>query len=185
MTYNNKAQAAMEFLTTYGWAFLVILLAIAGLSYFGVFDLGRVLPDGCTIEHPKLQCGDVFRLFASGTGQGGEIMMGITNVANQAIVIDQVLIGERSLEAVCDTNDIGSGNEFRPADSSSGWTDTYTINPGQTVELQINILDSERTTCGFETNIGQKKTYDFEMIFTQGNSGINQIAVGSITAVVQ
>jgi len=40
-----KGQAALEFLTTYGWAFLVILVAIGGLSYFGVFDFSKYSPD--------------------------------------------------------------------------------------------------------------------------------------------
>lgn len=31
-----KGQAALEFLTTYGWAFLVILVMIGALTYFGV-----------------------------------------------------------------------------------------------------------------------------------------------------
>ena len=34
----EKGQAAMEFLTTYGWAFLVIIVAISGLYYMDVFD---------------------------------------------------------------------------------------------------------------------------------------------------
>ena len=46
----KKAQAAMEFLMTYGWAILVVLAAIAALAYFGVFNMGNVLPDKCTLE---------------------------------------------------------------------------------------------------------------------------------------
>jgi hypothetical protein len=43
----KKGQAAMEFLMTYGWAILVVLLAVGSLSFFGVFDPGNVLPDQC------------------------------------------------------------------------------------------------------------------------------------------
>ena len=43
----KKAQSALEFLTTYGWAFLVILIMIGALSYFGVLDPSRFLPDKC------------------------------------------------------------------------------------------------------------------------------------------
>ncbi|MDD5086368.1 MAG: hypothetical protein PHV16_01320 [Candidatus Nanoarchaeia archaeon] len=46
----RKGQAAMEFLMTYGWAILVVLLAIAALAYFGVLNPGRYLPASCTIE---------------------------------------------------------------------------------------------------------------------------------------
>lgn len=44
---NLKSQAALEFLTTYGWAFLVILIMIGTLAYFGILSPGRLLPDRC------------------------------------------------------------------------------------------------------------------------------------------
>ena len=46
---NKKAQAAMEFLMTYGWAILVVLAAIAALAYFGVLNPERFLPNKCTL----------------------------------------------------------------------------------------------------------------------------------------
>ncbi|MBN1645473.1 hypothetical protein JW868_00365 [Candidatus Woesearchaeota archaeon] len=44
----RKAQAAMEFLMTYGWAILVVLAAIGALAYFGVLTPSRYLPSQCT-----------------------------------------------------------------------------------------------------------------------------------------
>ena len=46
---DKKAQAAMEFLMTYGWAILVVLAAIAALAYFGVLSPDRFLPEKCTM----------------------------------------------------------------------------------------------------------------------------------------
>jgi hypothetical protein len=45
----KKAQSALEFLTTYGWAFLVILIMIGALAYFGILDPSRFLPDKCVV----------------------------------------------------------------------------------------------------------------------------------------
>ena len=45
----KKAQAAMEFLMTYGWAILVVLAAIGALAYFGVLSPGKLVPDKCTL----------------------------------------------------------------------------------------------------------------------------------------
>ena len=45
----KKAQAAMEFLMTYGWAVLIVLAAIAALAYMGVLNPDRYLPDRCTM----------------------------------------------------------------------------------------------------------------------------------------
>ena len=47
--FNKKAQAAMEFLMTYGWAILVVLAAVAALAYFGVLSPDRFLPEQCTL----------------------------------------------------------------------------------------------------------------------------------------
>lgn len=68
----KRAQAALEFLTTYGWAFLIIIVMIASLSYFGVIEPSRFLPDKC--------------LFGTGIGTcfeytiiGNSIMFKLTN----------------------------------------------------------------------------------------------------------
>ncbi len=45
----KKSQAAMEFLMTYGWAILVVLVAIGALAYFGVLSPDRFLPAKCTL----------------------------------------------------------------------------------------------------------------------------------------
>jgi len=46
---NKKGQAAMEFLMTYGWAILVVLVAIGALAYFGVLSPEKLLPEKCLI----------------------------------------------------------------------------------------------------------------------------------------
>ncbi|MEM0231380.1 MAG: hypothetical protein QXW00_01760 [Candidatus Woesearchaeota archaeon] len=60
----RKGQAAMEFLMTYGWAILVVLVAIAALAYFGVLSPGRFLPRTCTIGQ-GVSCED-FKITADG-----------------------------------------------------------------------------------------------------------------------
>jgi len=44
---HKKSQAALEFLTTYAWAFLVIIIMIGALAYFGVLSPSKLLPDRC------------------------------------------------------------------------------------------------------------------------------------------
>jgi len=43
----KRAQAALEFLTTYGWAFLVIMVMIGALAYFGILKPSNLLPERC------------------------------------------------------------------------------------------------------------------------------------------
>jgi hypothetical protein len=46
-----KSQSAMEYLTTYGWALLIIALALASLFYLGLFNQGGIVNNEC-IFHP-------------------------------------------------------------------------------------------------------------------------------------
>lgn len=46
----KKAQAALEFLMTYGWAILVVLVVISALAYFGVLNPTILLPERCTLQ---------------------------------------------------------------------------------------------------------------------------------------
>jgi len=50
MINNNKSQAALEFLMTYGWAILVVLVAVGALAYFGVLSPDKFLPAKCTLQ---------------------------------------------------------------------------------------------------------------------------------------
>ena len=52
-----KSQSALEFLTTYGWAFLILLVMIAALAYFGILNPSKVLPNSCTVGS-EFQCLD-------------------------------------------------------------------------------------------------------------------------------
>jgi hypothetical protein len=43
----KRGQAALEFLTTYGWAFMIMLVLVGGMAYFGVLSPSRLIPDTC------------------------------------------------------------------------------------------------------------------------------------------
>ena len=47
----------MEFLMTYGWALLVVLIAIGALAFFGVLNPSKFLPQQCVLG-PGLACED-------------------------------------------------------------------------------------------------------------------------------
>lgn len=50
MNKTKKSQAALEFIMTYGWAILVVLVAIGALAYFGVLSPDRFLPSKCVLQ---------------------------------------------------------------------------------------------------------------------------------------
>ncbi|MFW5991218.1 MAG: hypothetical protein ACOCQX_03230, partial [Candidatus Nanoarchaeia archaeon] len=46
----KRAQAAMEFLMTYGWAILVVLAAVGILAYLGIFDMQKDVAAQCKLR---------------------------------------------------------------------------------------------------------------------------------------
>jgi len=48
--HDKKGQAAMEFLMTYGWAILAVLVAIGALAYFGVLSPSKNVPNYALAE---------------------------------------------------------------------------------------------------------------------------------------
>jgi len=53
----KAGQAALEFLITYGWAFLVIIIMVSTLAYFGILGPGKLLPDRCSFG-AEFECKD-------------------------------------------------------------------------------------------------------------------------------
>ncbi len=64
----TRGQAALEFLTTYGWAFMVILVMIGALAYFGVINPTSFLPERCQLQG-EFNCQDFQILSSSSTAK--------------------------------------------------------------------------------------------------------------------
>lgn len=80
---SKKAQGALEFLMTYGWAFLVILIMIGALAYFGVLSPTKFLPERCTFGSQFI-CKDYL---ISTDGTTGNVTLKLQNNLGQAIYI--------------------------------------------------------------------------------------------------
>lgn len=87
---HKKAQAALEFLTTYAWAFLTISITIGALYYFGIFDFSKYLPQECTftsqfpcIDFTMRETGSIIR-FRLLNNIGENIKVESLNVTNNA-----------------------------------------------------------------------------------------------------
>lgn len=46
-TRGNRGQVALEFISTYGFAFFILLTTVAALSYFGVFNISSLRNNEC------------------------------------------------------------------------------------------------------------------------------------------
>lgn len=79
------SQAALEFLTTYGWVFLVILIMIAALAYFGVLSPANLLPSRCNFG-AEFQCLD-YQIGYNTESADGTLKLKLKNNAGSAINI--------------------------------------------------------------------------------------------------
>ncbi len=68
----------MEFLTTYGWAFLVILVAIGALAYFGVINPNKLLPERCQFQQ-EMACKEFMGTYVAGPPVTATIKFFATN----------------------------------------------------------------------------------------------------------
>ena len=87
---NKKVQAALEFLMTYGWAILVVLIAVGALAYFGVLKTDTFFPDKCILP-AGLACLD-YRV------ESFKVVIVLQNAQGDAITIDKISVSANNQE---------------------------------------------------------------------------------------
>jgi hypothetical protein len=85
---NKKGQSAVEYLSTYGWAILVVFLAIVLLISMGIFSEKRVYNEDCTIQ-PNLVCE---KFYATTDGQNLNFAFLVNNGMGFPILIQKITI---------------------------------------------------------------------------------------------
>ena len=118
----KKAQAAMEFLMTYGWALLVVLIAIGALAFFGVLNPSRFLPNSCTLA-PGFACTD-FK--ADATGE--EIIIVLQNGLGEALNDVTLELDNLNGAGSC-TGSLQTFNSDVPFTFADGGSTTMTLGP--------------------------------------------------------
>ncbi len=89
---SKKGQAAMEFLMTYGWAILVVLIAIGALAYFGVLSPEKFLPEKCVISSGSGLFCDEFTSDAT----ADTVTIRIKNILTESAWVDSVALDSPS-----------------------------------------------------------------------------------------
>jgi len=79
----NKAQAAMDFLMTYGWVFVIILAALGAFSYFIGFDQSDKVPNSCNL-------GIQFGCGSYAADKDGYLVFEFTNLVGEPINITHI-----------------------------------------------------------------------------------------------
>ena len=131
---NRKGQSAMEFLMTYGWAILVVLIAIGALAYFGILNPARFLPSSCTL-FPGMACNS----FKIGTTSANFV---VQNGLGVALTLVNLTISDPS-QGSCDWN-TGAGYPGTIASTGVG----VSLSDGQTLLMTMTCAAGSFGTAG-------------------------------------
>lgn len=89
----KKSQASLEYLTTYGWAFILIIIMIGAMAFFGILNPKNLLPNRCSFSS-EFPCTDHVILST------GEVRLKIKNNAGMSIILTK-------FDAKTDTMNLG------------------------------------------------------------------------------
>jgi len=149
MTHSRKAQAAMEFLMTYGWAIMVILVMIGALAYFGVFNAGDLLPEKCVFT-TGFTCRD-FTAYHNG-GDLQVLFLLENGLGTSVRIVSAPSITVSGVSATCTNGSafpitIGSGETrtFACTDVDNGLGAGTSLGVGQRVKASISLNYTEIT----------------------------------------
>ena len=155
MINNRKSQAALEFLMTYGWAILVVLVAVGALAYFGVLNPDKFLPSVCTLQS-GITCVDRKVEAAAGAGGVGLVTVRLTNSLGYDVDTISVKAGNCG-------NYPGSAGSTGSFTLANGISQTYTIPCTAAItsskySQQLNVSYRNIDTTVSHNNIGQLTT---------------------------
>ena len=150
----RKSQAALEFLTTYAWAFLVIVIMIGALAYFGVLSPSKLLPDRCNFGS-EVGCNkDLLVVDNIGTGGNGAntLTMRLENNAGTLITVTQATA----------TTDVTTAGTCTAKMQKSGGAE-IDPEPGTTVSWDSDETLSFIVECSTGTSLTAKEKIKFNI----------------------
>lgn len=167
----RRGQAAMEFLTTYGWAIMASLVAIGALAYFGVTDFTNVIPERCLMES-GFTCTDFQLTDETAPGYGFQVYF--TNNLGTPVTIS----GGSFLVEAADGSFAAADCLFDPGGDNTVATANYSI--GSDGQLGIACTTSSAFLIAEE-----KEQVDFSFDYLRVGGRFQHSISGEITANVQ
>src|SRR3989344_7598674 len=93
----KRGQAAMEFLLTYGWAIMAVLVVIGALVYFDVLSPETFLSESCAVSS-SIACGDYT------VGDGG-IQVELQNSAGRDMIVRKITFVSAAVSGDCSSGE--------------------------------------------------------------------------------
>jgi hypothetical protein len=161
----KKAQAAMEYLLTYGLAILAVVLIISALIYFDVLNPKQFLPKRCQLQDP-LQCAG-----AQVKSDGTINIAAINGQSGRIEVTDGEATIEETDETVSLTNILGD-RVVNSCGQNGGPNHQFTIG-------------EDFVASGLDNYVGEKVTLNVEISYIDADTGFTHDAKGKIVATVE
>ena len=130
---NKKSQAALEFLTSYIWVILGILILIGALSYFGILSPKKLLGDRCNFGS-EIGCMN-YKIANNG------VQLKLKNNVGNAIIVDGIIASTKKVEINCISQMIGStweAGDIKDNLIHCDFTDAGLV-PGEKEKLNLEI----------------------------------------------
>jgi hypothetical protein len=176
----KKSQAALEFLTTYAWAFLVILIMVGALAYFGILNPGKLLPDRCNFP-TEFGCLDYAITYGT-TGADGTFTIRLKNSVGEPITIpdvttDIVLSSDSSTPFSCTLATVdGTAVAALPS------TPAYTWNTDDTIDFAFNTCNT--LAAGFTSGDKAKATVNINYHLAKSSASFIHESEGEVFTTV-
>jgi len=169
----RKGQTAMEYLMTYGWAILIIMVVLAVLFYLGVLNPSSVTPSQCVfpagitcVSNQLKTSGKLYLVIGQGTGKTIQIN-GIACTQNSSVSFPSSGIIS-----------YGGGNNINVSSGSQ----VTVANPSATTFInQTNCTDASGAVL---TNQPINSVYNGKIYinYTELDTNLNRIVTGTYTA---
>lgn len=164
---NKKAQSAVEFLVTYGWAFLMIFGFIGALFYLNVLDFSRLMPDRCEFSS-EIQCEEKILVDETApSANDGAIFIRLANNLGASLIIDDCFLDIPGSELVdaefCQSTDgtCGSGNyNLQGSEWTQGTSMLFNFSDCNMNEFGISAGNKQEVTMIIEYHaVGSSEVY--------------------------
>jgi hypothetical protein len=162
MIRNNKCQASLEYLTTYGWALLIIFLVIGVLSTF--------LLNGATTVALDCYFGDHFFCTEASYNSSGDALDLVLKNTESTVIVDGIDIIVKDGDCEVTQNDVRLSNIWQ--------NDTVFV--GQATGVGYEWLASQRKIISITCDTAGRFLFDVSIKFKEKSGVFDKSLTGTV-----
>ncbi len=172
MNGSRKAQAAMEFLTTYGWMFILIMVVLAGMWQFGIFTPSTWVKSSCQLDN-KFSCGS-FSFTYDDSEENYTFQVELTNSGYESKRIQKIKLSELEGESYCLANVTVLNGESNVLASQG-------LDQEKDFQVSFNASDCDGfSKANFNSALEKKRRFDISIYYATGDSTLPEVSSGTL-----